>query len=430
MRCINRLSFFVYDFCLTLLLPVLIIRLFWRSLKMQEYRQRILERFGIFTYSKAPGGIWVHAVSVGESMAAIPMILKLRELYPDIEITVTTTTPTGSARIVNSLGRKVFHTYVPYDISWMVKKFLHKIKPSLLIIMETEIWPNIIAICQNNNIPVVLANGRMSAKSMQSYKKFFPWIKHSLNSLTKIAAQEQNDYNRYQELGARDNLTITGNLKFDLKLPLAQIQAGVSVKTSWLERPVWIAASTHSGEEELVLAAHRQLLSQYPNLLLVLVPRHPDRFAAVAKLLSSQNYSYTRRSSDARVEDVHQVLLGDTMGEMAFYYSLADVAFVGGSLVPIGGHNLLEPASCGIPVVTGPNLRNFSFISEKMLAMEAITIVNDTTELAQEVENLLANGDRCQKMRRNSELFLQQNQGALDRLIAIIKQLLDKPIAI
>ena len=351
----------LYTLLLHLALPLIALRLALRARKAPAYARRIKERFSFALPPLKPGGIWVHAVSVGESIAAAPMIRALQARYPELPITVTCMTPTGSERIQALFGDSVQHCYLPYDLPWAAARFLDRVRPRLAVVMETELWPNHIHQCARRGIPVALANARLSERSARGYARFGKLTAPMLAELSLIAVQTQAEAQRFLDLGARpDCVEVTGSIKFDLKIDAELLQRAAELRRQWQaeQRPVWIAASTHAGEDEIVLAAHRQLLETRPNALLILVPRHPERFNSVHELCLSDGLTTRRRATGEAVQAGDQVLLGDTMGELLFLYALADIAFVGGSLVANGGHNLLEPAALGKPVLSGPHLFN------------------------------------------------------------------------
>ncbi|PKM25430.1 MAG: 3-deoxy-D-manno-octulosonic acid transferase, partial [Gammaproteobacteria bacterium HGW-Gammaproteobacteria-12] len=362
----NRL---LYTLLLHLALPLIALRLALRARKAPAYARRINERFSLGLPAMKPGGIWVHAVSVGESIAAAPMIRALQARYPDLPITVTCMTPTGSERIQALFGESVQHCYLPYDLPWAAARFLDRAQPRLAVVMETELWPNHIHQCARRGIPVALANARLSERSARGYARFAKLTAPMLAELSLIAVQTQTEAQRFLDLGARPGcVEVTGSIKFDLKIDAELLQRADALRQHWqaTTRPVWIAASTHAGEDEIILAAHRQLLGKHPDALLILVPRHPERFNSVSELCLGQDLTTRRRSTGEAVQAGDQVLLGDTMGELLFLYALADIAFVGGSLVANGGHNLLEPAALGKPVLSGPHLFNFLEIAAQL----------------------------------------------------------------
>ncbi|MGP6457919.1 lipid IV(A) 3-deoxy-D-manno-octulosonic acid transferase [Pseudomonas parakoreensis] len=403
-------------------LPLVAIRLWLRSRKAPAYAKRIGERFSYGMPSLRPGGIWVHAVSVGESIAAAPMIRALLQRYPQLPITVTCMTPTGSERIQALFANepRIQHCYLPYDLPCAAARFLDHAKPKLAVIMETELWPNHIHQCAKCGVPVALANGRLSERSARGYGRFSKLTAPMLAEMSFFAVQTEAEAQRFRDLGARpQTVEVTGSIKFDLTIDPQLLQRAHELRGQWqaLERPVWIAASTHEGEDEVVLDAHRRLLANYPNALLILVPRHPERFNSVFELCQREGFATVRRSTGANVEANTAVLLGDTMGELLFLYALADSAFVGGSLVPNGGHNLLEPAALAKPVLSGPHLFNFLDIAAQLREAGALAEVDDAEGLAVEVQRLFELPRDAQRMAEAGLAVMRRNQGALQRLL-------------
>ncbi|QTS87177.1 lipid IV(A) 3-deoxy-D-manno-octulosonic acid transferase [Ectopseudomonas khazarica] len=417
----------LYTLLLHLALPLIALRLALRARKAPAYARRIKERFSFALPPLKPGGIWVHAVSVGESIAAAPMIRALQARYPELPITVTCMTPTGSERIQALFGDSVQHCYLPYDLPWAAARFLDRARPRLAVVMETELWPNHIHQCARRGIPVALANARLSERSARGYARFGKLTAPMLAELSLIAVQTQAEAQRFLDLGARpDCMEVTGSIKFDLKIDAELLQRAAELRHQWQaeQRPVWIAASTHAGEDEIVLAAHRQLLETRPNALLILVPRHPERFNSVHELCLSDGLTTRRRATGEAVQTGDQVLLGDTMGELLFLYALADIAFVGGSLVANGGHNLLEPAALGKPVLSGPHLFNFLEIAAQLRAAGALSEVANAAQLTERTATLLDTPAEAQRMSTAGLAVLKANQGALERLLDGLRRLL------
>jgi 3-deoxy-D-manno-octulosonic-acid transferase len=403
-------------------LPLVAIRLWLRARKAPAYAKRIGERFSYGMPKLQPGGIWVHAVSVGESIAAAPMIRALLQRYPTLPITVTCMTPTGSERIQALFANepRIQHCYLPYDLPCASARFLDRVQPKLAVIMETELWPNHIHQCAKRGIPVALANGRLSERSARGYGRFSKLTEPMLAEMSLFAVQTETEAQRFRDLGARaETVEVTGSIKFDLTIDPQLLQRAVELRGQWqaLERPVWIAASTHEGEDEVVLDAHRRLLANHPDALLILVPRHPERFNSVFELCQREGFATVRRSTAANVDAQTSVLLGDTMGELLFLYALADSAFVGGSLVPNGGHNLLEPAALAKPVISGPHLFNFLDIAAQLREAGALAEVDDAEGLAVEVQRLFELPRDAQRMAEAGLAVMRRNQGALQRLL-------------
>ncbi|AZC15958.1 MULTISPECIES: lipid IV(A) 3-deoxy-D-manno-octulosonic acid transferase [Pseudomonas] len=412
-------------------LPLVAIRLWLRSRKAPAYAKRIGERFSLGLPAMQPGGIWVHAVSVGESIAAAPMIRGLLARHPQLPITVTCMTPTGSERIRALFADepRIQHCYLPYDLPCAAARFLERVQPRLAVIMETELWPNHIDQCARRGIPVALANARLSARSAKGYGRFAGLTAPMLAQMSLFAVQTRAEAERFRQLGARaETVQVTGSIKFDLNIDPQLPERAAELRRQWqaMERPVWIAASTHEGEDAVVLEAHRQLLASYPNALLILVPRHPERFDSVFELCRQQELATVRRSSGELVTPATSVLLGDTMGELLFLYALADSAFVGGSLVANGGHNLLEPAALAKPVISGPHLFNFLEIAAMLREAGALQEVDDAQGLAVAVQSLFELPQDARKMGEAGLAVMRANQGALQRLLDGLDRLLQQ----
>ncbi|KEY56518.1 lipid IV(A) 3-deoxy-D-manno-octulosonic acid transferase [Serratia sp. DD3] len=413
----------VYQVLLYLIQPLIWLRLLWRSRKAPAYRKRWAERYGFCAGKVVPGGIMLHSVSVGETLAAIPLVRALRHRYPYLPITVTTMTPTGSERVQSAFGKDVHHVYLPYDLPGSIRRFLKQVEPKLVIIMETELWPNLINGLYQRQIPLVIANARLSARSAAGYKKIGGFIQDILQHITLIAAQNHEDGERFLALGLkRSQLAITGSLKFDISVTPELAARAITLRRQWApRRPVWIATSTHEGEETLLLEAHRRLLITYPNLLLILVPRHPERFPTAKALAQKAGFSYITRSSGEIPSGSTQVVIGDTMGELMLLYGIADLAFVGGSLVERGGHNPLEAAAHAIPVLMGPHTFNFKDICAKLTEAGGLITVNDVDALVKEVATLLTDEDYRHYYGRHAVEVLYQNQGALQHLLQLLQ---------
>lgn len=401
----------------------------FRSVVNRAYRKNLGQRFGI-GYPEIPASIWVHAVSVGEVQAALPLIKALKERYPAKRMLVTTVTPTGAARVKAAFGDTVEHSYIPFEFPFAVKRFFGSVNPSIALIMETEIWPNLYRACGDRDIPLILVSARISPRSVPNYKRLLPLIRKTLSYGIIIAAQSQSDADRFLALGGSPERTsVMGNIKFDVDLPEGVREAGVRLRRESIgDRPVWIAASTHRGEERQVLDAHRVLLEQHSDLLLILVPRHPERFDDVRRLVEKEGFEVMSRSENRACAASTHVLLGDTMGEMPLFFAASDIAFIAGSLVPIGGHNLLEPAAQGLPIVTGPYNFNAQEVADLFVKLRACRRVNDWLELAGTVDDLLGSAERRVELGENALALLEQNRGALARLLVLLEPLLE-PVA-
>ena len=406
-----------------LLLPY---ALYWclRGIGNRSYWHKLPERFGL-AYRRLDGCIWVHAVSVGEVVAATPLIRALMQAYPDRQLLVTTVTPTGAARVETSFGDSVEHSYIPFETPDSINRFFAAKKPAIAMIMETEIWPNLYHGCGIRGIPLVLISARISPRSVNSYRKLLPLFRETLSHGIVIAAQTKADAERFLSLGAAVERTrVTGNIKFDIELPASINSDGRDLREAHFPgRPVWIAASTHEGEEALVLDAHRRVLDTVADALLILVPRHPQRFAGVRELVLKRGFDVISRTENRAVPPGCAVLLGDTMGEVPLFYAAADVAFVGGSLVPIGGHNLLEPAAVSVAMLAGPHNFNAQEIADLFVRSGACRLVDSSDELAAEVVALFADDARRERMVTEAAAILANNRGALARLLEMIKPL-------
>jgi 3-deoxy-D-manno-octulosonic-acid transferase len=406
----------LYSLLLHLITPLLLLRLLWKSRQLPDYRRRIGERFG--RVAPAPGGVavWVHAVSVGESVAALPLIEQLIRQYGEGRIWVSTTTPTGSARVVAALGARVRHSYAPYDLPHAVARFLDRVQPRQVVVMETELWPNLFRAVRRRGIPLLLANARLSPRSLRGYSRVRGAIAGVLKDCSEIAAQSEADAERFRSLGAR-RVSVMGNIKFELEVPAVQRQVGQMLRAMLgAQRPVWIAASTHPGEEAAALQAHELLLRHYPDAALILVPRHPQRFGEAAAQVRSSGLRWQSRNAGMPQADT-QVYVGDTMGELFAFCAASDIAFVGGSLVPVGGHNVLEPAALGLPVLFGPHMHNFVAARDLLLREAAAVQVADAEELAGALQRLFADPALRQRMGQAGQAAVAANRGALQQLL-------------
>jgi 3-deoxy-D-manno-octulosonic-acid transferase len=398
-----------------------------RSIINSRYKDRVGQRFG-FGYPQLDKCIWIHAVSVGEVQAAIPLIRAVRGRFPDHNMLISTVTPTGAAHVKTMLKDTVTHCYIPFEMPIAVDRFFDSVNPELALIMETEIWPNLYQGCGVRDIPLVLVSARISPRTVDSYRRLLPLFRETLSHGIIIAAQSKADAERFRSLGASPARTwVTGNIKFDIELPAELKQDGMYFRQQTFgDRQVWIAASTHDQEEQQVLAAHRRLLEKYPELLLVLVPRHPERFMAVREMVRKAQLECVARTEHRACDTTTQVFLGDTMGELPLLYAASDIAFVGGSLVPIGGHNLLEPAALGLPVISGPHIFNAQDISDMFLELGACHIVNDQGELAAAVDDLLADPVTAAKRGGKGQDIVERNRGALRQLLSLLDPLIDE----
>jgi 3-deoxy-D-manno-octulosonic-acid transferase len=431
-----------YSLLIYCAVPFAFATVLWRGLRERGHWRGLGERFG-FGSRTGPtgialaGSVWLHAVSLGEMTAAAPVVRALRSKYPANPLVLTTATVTGKARARGLFGDDVDVRFLPYDTPGAVARFLDRIRPRLAVVMETELWPNLFHECARRGVPVVLASARLSAKSVARYQRFGGLFRGIFSEGVLIAAQTAEDAERFIAIGARSaGTSVVGNIKFDMEISADAAERGRALRSSMgSARPTWIAGSTHAGEEEQVLTAHAQVLRAHAQLavhgdlpgdvLLLLAPRHPDRFEAVAELLRRRGLRFTRRSASVLPDASTQVLLVDTVGELAALYAAADVAFVGGSLVPIGGHNLLEPAALGLAVLTGPFYSNSKEIARLMLSQGAALQVADARELAAAVARLLADLEERQRMGCRGRRLVEANRGSVARLLALMEPMLD-----
>ncbi len=419
----------LYTLILYLLLPLVLLRLLWRSIRAPAYRRRWRERFGLFDRYPVAGGIWLHAVSVGEVQAIEPLVQHLRKAHPGESLTITTATPTGSDRVRLLFGDSVFHVYCPYDIPWFINNFLRRVKPGMLLMVETEIWPNLLFSCQQQKIPTLLANGRLSKKSARAYQKLGSFSRQTFRRISHLAVQSVDDAQRFAKLGVRsDRISVTGSIKFDMKIPASVLEQSQALRRLCGEdRPVWVAASTHDGEDEQILEAHRMILSELPRALLILVPRHPERFERVTQLAKRLEFGVITRSSGVACDAGISVFVGDSMGELPIFMGASNVAFIGGSLIPTGGHNMLEASAQGVAVVFGPHVFNFSAIARLLLKEQAAMQVSNKIELAQQVLSWLTDASARSLYGENGRKVVEQNRGALANLIELLEQMIRKP---
>ena len=397
----------------------------FRGLINRSYRDRIEQRFGL-GYPQLDRCIWIHAVSVGEVQAAVPLVGAIRRRFPGYNMLLTTVTPTGASRVEALFGESVTHCYIPFEMPVAVNRFFASVKPELALIMETEIWPNLYRGCGIRDIPLILVSARISPKSLGGYRRFVPLIRETLSHGIIIAAQSEADAERFRSLGASSVRTwVTGNIKFDIELPPELVEDGRRLRAEIFgERPIWIAASTHDKEEQLVLTAHEELTQRCPGLLLLLVPRHPGRFEDVKNLVRRRGFRHVSRTEARSCDPSTSVFVGDTLGELPLFYAASDVAFVGGSLVPVGGHNLLEPAALGLPVVTGPHVFNAQEIADMFVDLGACRMVHNAEELAAAVSELIQDPDTATEIGNRGREILEQNRGALGRLLALLEPLI------
>ena len=412
---------FFYTLLLALVAPLLLFGLYKSKPNKPKFGTRWKEHFGItpkLASSQRP--IWIHAVSVGESIAATPLIKALKKQNPEQTIVVTTTTSTGAEQI-EKLGTLVEHRYMPIDFGFAVKGFLNAIQPQKMLIIETELWPNTLHQVSKFGVPITVVNARLSEKSRNNYAKFQPVFNVIEPCLTKVLCQSQSDADHFESLGVtKSKLVVTGSIKFDIQISDDVKAKGKALRAELgVNRPVWIAASTHKGEDEQILEAHKEVLNTYPDALLMIVPRHPERFDDVVHLCQSSGFTTTRRTNtDIESYEKSQVYVGDTMGEMLVLIGAADICFMGGSLIgdKVGGHNVLEPAALGVPVVTGPSYFNFKEITERLSATDGI-IICEGQSLGSKVLQLLEDKHSATNIADQAYTVFKSNQGSLESSI-------------
>ena len=420
---------FLYLLAVYLAAPVVSALLLWRGLRDRSYWRNFGERFG-FGARLSPDGVWLHAVSVGEVQACAALVSALSRRHPALPLTVTTFTPTGSARARALFGNLAQVRYVPYDLPGAVRRFFRRVQPRLAVIFETELWPNLYRECARRRVPLVLASARISARSVSRYQRLGTLFRETLARTALVAAQGTGDAERFRSLGADPaNTHVTGNIKFDFELPEGLAARGAGLRAQYApDRPLWVAGSTHGGlEEQAVLEAQQRVREVHPGALLVLAPRHPPRFDEVAGALRAAGINFVRRSASAGdgTDAACAVLLLDSLGELLDFYAAADVSFVGGSLVPIGGHNLLEPAALGVPILVGPDNSNGEEIARLLIARGAAEVVHDAAELGTRVTALLGDSAARERMGAAGRASVDSNRGALEKLLSLIEPLLE-----
>ncbi len=407
-----------YSSLFYLIIPFIALRLLWRGIKAPDYLNRWHERIALYRKKYHEDVIWFHAVSVGETEALFPLIRLIQYKHPEAKLLITTTTPTGSARVTAALKNTVTHVYLPYDIPDAVSRFMHCFKPRLAVIMETEIWPNLYAYCSKNNIPLYLINARLSEKSAQGYLKLPALVHPALAAAKLIATQTPHDSQRFISIGASSEKVVAlGNMKFDVDVSPEIIEQGLLLKTNlFSERFVWICASTHKDEERLCLEIYQKIKLQIPQLLLIIAPRHPERFTDVKKLCEQHHLEVTMRTTGIACQSSTDVYLADTLGELKLLYTVADIAFVGGSLVPVGGHNILEAIAAGVPVLFGPYMDNFKDIAQGVLTQGAAIQCQDKDAVENALLSLYSAPVFRKQLTEKAKLFVQQNKGAITRI--------------
>ncbi|MDQ3289075.1 MAG: lipid IV(A) 3-deoxy-D-manno-octulosonic acid transferase [Pseudomonadota bacterium] len=413
----------LYSAVLYLLVPITVYHLIWRGFRHPAYFQRWPERYGIYSDAPLTRTLWLHAVSVGEVNAAMPLVAALRRGRPDLRLLVTTITPTGSERVRALWDDGVEHVYLPYDLPGAVGRFLDHYRPHAALIMETELWPNLLFCCRDRGIPSYILNARLSERSLRGYRVLAPLVGRALRTVKAVAAQSMADAVRFVRLGARaEQVLEIGNLKYDVMVPEALEAFALQCRRhGGVGRPVWIAASTHEDEEAAVITIHRRLLAKFPDLLLMWAPRHPERFRIVAQTSRASGWNVSTRSRARWPDAQSDVFVIDTLGELMNFYACSDVAFVGGSLQAIGGHNLLEPAAAGTAIVTGPHLHNFVEIARRLQEVGAVRIGDDAETIAADVAVLLSSPDERGRMVAAGRALIETGRGALAQTLAMLQ---------
>ena len=411
----------LYSAVLYLLLPITLYHLVWRGFRQRAYLERWDERYAVRPGGAQPASIWVHAVSVGEVNAAAPLVNALLARHPGERVLVTTITPTGSDRVRALWGERVDHVYLPYDISGAVRRFLTRHRPRIALIVETELWPNLLFGLRDHGIPAYIVNARLSERSLRGYRVLRPLVGRALRTVRSVAAQSEADAERFVRLGAQPGgVVVTGNLKFDIRVDAGIPAFAASFRERIGARPVWIAASTHPDEEAPVLAIDAALRARWPDLLMLWAPRHPERFRAVAQRAIEAGRTVATRHLTGLPDASDAVFVVDTLGELMSFYACADVAFVGGSLQAIGGHNLLEPAAVGTAMVTGPHLHNFADIAAQLRAADALEVRDDADGVAEALASLLADPARRAAMAGRAAALVEQGRGAVARTVELV----------
>jgi 3-deoxy-D-manno-octulosonic-acid transferase len=417
-----------YTLLFYLLTPFIMLRLLWRGIKAPAYRRRWNERFGFYNTTYLQNAVWFHAVSVGEAEALFPLLRLLLARRPGLNLLITTTTPTGSARVQATFGGLAEHVYLPYDMPFVIRRFLKAFEPRLAVIMETEIWPNLYAECGRHQVPLFLINARLSEKSALGYRKIPCLIRPALANVSLIAAQTGDDAERFVGIGAQpEAVRVMGNMKFDIEIAEETMAKGRELKSSAFgERFVWIIASTHKNEESLFLDLYPQIKAKIPELLLVIVPRHPERFIEVRKLCEERRLNVVMRTSGSPCSTGTDVYIADTMGELKMLYAAADAAFIGGSMVLVGGHNLLEAAAAGVPVMFGPYMANFKEIAAGVLARKAALQCRSGEEIVSTILSLYADSGQREELTNRARAFLRENRGAIAAIAELIETAMSK----
>ena len=422
-KALIRLGYVVFTY---LMLPLICLHLLYKSLGDGNYLKRINERFGFNGIPLNTEIIWIHAVSYGEVKAASSLVYQLIKRYPKKQILLTTYTPTGSALIQELFGDTVRHVYLPYDLNGAVSRFFKWANPEISIIIETELWPNIFHYCGKLNVPLVLASACVSNKSIKLYRMLLGLFQEAVSHGIVVAAQTEEEAKKFIFMGASESRTfVTGNIKFDYTTPDGLVEKAKKFKEEFaLNKQIWVAGSTHKGEEKIILDAHKRIIKAYPDTLLIIAPRRPERFQSVQNLIDKRGFLSVSRNKNIQISETTQVILADTMGELPMYYSASSVSFVGGSLLKTGGHNLLEPASLGTPIITGPVLFGVEEIANMLQANDALKIIHNAEELSTIVCQLLADSGHREKMIKAARKVVDKNRGSIQKLLNLIVPLL------
>ena len=415
----------LYTIVLFLMLPFVLLRLLWRSRLAPAYRERWGERFGKVLGPYKQGGLWVHAVSVGEVLAVAPLVRHLIQNHPNLHIHITTTTPTGSAQVQRLFGVEVSHSYAPYDIPLFLMHFLDTLRPKAMLMVETEVWPNLLHYARESKVTTLLANARLSARSLRRYQRVESFAQAVFAQIDQVAAQTKADADRLRMIGVNPGaIHVTGSIKFDVDVPASVLEQSEVMRRMWSGRPVWVAGSTHDGEESVILEAHQQLVKEVPDALLILVPRHPERFDAVGSLAERYDFEVARRSLQDPVTEKTKVYLGDTMGELNVLIGAVNVAFIGGSFAKIGGHNVLEAAAQGIPVIVGPHTFNFELITRQLIQIGGAERVYNADELALLLQAWLTDAAARVEVGEAGQKLVADNRGALEKLEKLVEKII------
>lgn len=419
---------FIYSILFVSIIPCIFIKKIVNGYYNQSYNERWFERFGKVSF-RLKRSILIHSVSIGESIAVAPLVKKLSITYPDLEIVVTTMTLTGSTQVkkIYQDYSSIHHTYLPYDIPIFLNNFFKYTNPEVCIIMETELWPNLLAICHKKLIPVIITNARLSAKSVDLYKKIRFFTRNMFSHISHVNAQTNDDKKRFVSLGMQSKkIVVTGNIKYDFSVDPGIVNQASLLKARFGKRPIWIASSTHHNEEEIILQAHQKIQIKYPTALFIIVPRHPERFNKVYRIIKRYRFRISRRSWKSKKLDAIDVYLADTMGEMMLFYAVSDIVFVGGSFSGTGGHNMIEPSALSKVIITGPSTFNFSEVIKFLLRNKALIITENAQELADNIVRLFQEKREHTMMGRRAFSCYNQNRGALNTQFRFIRQLVDE----